>query len=160
MQAPGLSTWLASTYSKAEENGHEQPLWVNFLLENLFLLPSGPIPPNPAELLASHRLRELILKSQKDFDYFVIDTSPIGLVPDALSILSQFPEAISLYVFRADYSRITFLNHLEDIVKQHTSAEDLFALQWHEDAPAALWLWLRVWVLWGRIRGVKVLLLR
>ena len=119
MQAPGLSTWLASTYSKAEENGHEQPLWVNFLLENLFLLPSGPIPPNPAELLASHRLRELILKSQKDFDYFVIDTSPIGLVTDALSILSQFPEAISLYVFRADYSRITFLNHLEDIVKQH-----------------------------------------
>lgn len=119
MQTPGLSTWLASTYGKAEENGHEQPLWVNFLLESLFLLPSGPIPPNPAELLASHRLRELILKSQKDFDYFVIDTSPIGLVPDALSILSQFPEAISLYVFRADYSRITFLNHLEDIVKQH-----------------------------------------
>jgi capsular exopolysaccharide synthesis family protein len=119
MQAPGLSTWLASTYHKAEENGHEQPLWVNFLLENLFLLPSGPIPPNPAELLASHRLREFILKSQKDFDYFVIDTSPIGLVPDALSILSQLPEAISLYVFRADYSRITFLNHLEDIVKQH-----------------------------------------
>ncbi len=119
MQAPGLSTWLASAYVNAEENGHEHPLWVNFLLENLYLLPSGPIPPNAAELLASSRLRELILKSQIDFDYFVIDTSPIGLVPDALSVLSQFPEAISLYVFRADYSRITFLNHLEDILKQH-----------------------------------------
>lgn len=119
MQAPGLSTWLASAYVSAEENGHEQPLWVNFLLENLYLLPSGPVPPNAAELLASPRLRELILKSQIDFDYFVIDTSPIGLVPDALSVLSQFPEAISLYVFRADYSRVTFLNHLEDILKQH-----------------------------------------
>ncbi len=119
MQAPGLSTWLASAYINAEENGHEQPLWVNFLLENLYLLPSGPVPPNATELLASSRLRELILKSQKDFDYFVIDTSPIGLVPDALSVLSQFPEATSLYVFRADYSRVTFLNHLEDILKQH-----------------------------------------
>jgi hypothetical protein len=34
-------------------------------------------------------------------------------------VLSQFPEAITLYVFRADYSKVTFLNHLEDIVKQH-----------------------------------------
>ena len=119
MQAPGLSNWLASTHAKVDENGYEQPLWVNFLLESLYLLPSGPLPPNAAELLSSSRLRELILKSQKDFEYFVIDTSPVGLVPDALSILSQFPEAITLYVFRADYSRITFLNHLEDIMKQH-----------------------------------------
>lgn len=120
VQAPGLSTLLAPSL-EGRENGlyNNQPLWVNFLLENLYLLPSGPLPPNATELLASPRLRELILSYQSEFDYFVFDTSPVGLVPDALPVISQFPEAITLYVFRADYSRYTFLNHLEDIMKQH-----------------------------------------
>jgi tyrosine-protein kinase Etk/Wzc len=119
MQAAGLSTWLASGMGGREENGAAQPLWVNFLLESLYLLPSGPLPPNPAELLASPWLREFVWRYQGQFDYFIFDTSPVGLVPDVLSVLSQFPEAITLYVFRADYSKVTFLNHLEDIVKQH-----------------------------------------
>ncbi len=119
MQAPGLSTLLAASAERSENGLCPQPTWVNFLLEDLYLLPSGPLPPNAAELLATSRLKELILGWQTEFDYFIFDTSPVGLVPDALSILSQFPEAITLYVFRADYSRYTFLNHLEDIVKQH-----------------------------------------
>ena len=118
MQAPGLSTLLAPSLDGRENGLHNQPLWVNFLLENLYLLPSGPLPPNATELLASPRLREAILNWQSEFDYFVFDTSPLGLVPDALPMLSQFPEAIALYVFRADYSRYTFLDHLEDITKR------------------------------------------
>ncbi len=118
MQAPGLSTLLAPSLDGRENGLHNQPLWVNFLLENLYLLPSGPLPPNATELLASPRLREAILNWQSEFDYFVFDTSPVGLVPDALPVLSQFPEAIALYVFRADYSRYTFLDHLEDITKR------------------------------------------
>ncbi len=119
MQAPGLSTLLAPSLEGRENGLRNHPLWVNFLLENLYLLPSGPLPPNATELLTLPRLRELILSWQTEFDYFIFDTAPIGLVPDALPIFSQFPEAISLYIFRADYSRYTFLNHLEDIVKQN-----------------------------------------
>lgn len=119
MQAPGLSTLLAPSLDGRENGLHNQPLWVNFLMENLYLLPSGPLPPNAAELLASPRLRELILNWQNEFEYFILDTSPVGLVPDVLPVISQFPEGITLYVFRADYSRYTFLNHLEDIIKQH-----------------------------------------
>ncbi len=119
MQAPGLSTLLAPSLDGRENGLYNQPLWVKFLLENLYFLPSGPLPPNAAELLASPQLRELILKWQNEFDYVIFDTSPVGLVPDALPVISQFPEAITLYVFRADYSRYTFLNHLEDLIKQH-----------------------------------------
>ncbi|MDW8014541.1 MAG: polysaccharide biosynthesis tyrosine autokinase [Bacteroidia bacterium] len=87
--------------------------------EGLYLLPSGPLPPNPAELLESPRLVHLIQILASEYDVFVLDTAPVGLVSDTLGILRGFPSAVTLFVFRADYSRIPFLRHLEEVIKTH-----------------------------------------
>jgi capsular exopolysaccharide synthesis family protein len=49
----------------------------------LYLIPSGPIPPNPAELLGSVKTQQLFAELRKQFDYIIIDTAPVGLVADA-----------------------------------------------------------------------------
>jgi capsular exopolysaccharide synthesis family protein len=49
----------------------------------LFVMPSGPIPPNPSELLASDRMSELVKAARGRFDFVVIDTPPLLPVTDA-----------------------------------------------------------------------------
>jgi capsular exopolysaccharide synthesis family protein len=56
---------------------------------NLHIVPSGPIPPNPSELLASDRMRELLRRARSQFDLVVIDTPPVLAVTDATVIGSQ-----------------------------------------------------------------------
>lgn len=112
----GLSLLL----SRQRINGHSQPNpLIRLGQENLFLLPAGPIAPNPPELLESPAFSELLLEYAKHFDYIVLDTAPMGLVPDTLAILRHLPHAITLYIFRADYSRVPFLNHLEEVMRIH-----------------------------------------
>jgi len=52
-------------------------------VKNLSAIPSGPVPPNPSELLMGENFKLMISKLQEDFDYVIIDTPPIGLVTDA-----------------------------------------------------------------------------
>jgi len=63
--------------------------------DGLLLLPSGPIPPNPSELLSGARTRALFDQLASDFDVVVIDTSPILPVTDA-SVLATFTDAVIL----------------------------------------------------------------
>jgi capsular exopolysaccharide synthesis family protein len=56
---------------------------------NLFVVPSGTPPPNPAELVASARMRELIAEAQDLFDLVVLDTPPIISVADPVAISAQ-----------------------------------------------------------------------
>lgn len=64
---------------------------------NLYLTPSGPIPPNPAELLSSERMREFLALARQRFDYIVIDTSPVLPVTDA-TILSALVDGVVLCI--------------------------------------------------------------
>jgi capsular exopolysaccharide synthesis family protein len=66
-------------------------------IENLFFIAAGPHPPNPSELLASHKLKEFITEAKKQFDYIIFDTPPIAVVTDA-SILSQKVDGIVIVV--------------------------------------------------------------
>jgi capsular exopolysaccharide synthesis family protein len=50
---------------------------------NLSLITSGPIPPNPSELLSSGRMRELLAHLQEAFEYVILDTPPVNAVTDA-----------------------------------------------------------------------------
>ncbi len=85
----GLSCWLA------DQSRHDiDPIVWNAGIPNLELVPSGPVPPNPAELLASHRLRELIAKLEETYAVVLLDTPPLLPVADAAIIASRVGEAI------------------------------------------------------------------
>ena len=70
--------------------------------KNLDLLMAGPIPPNPAELIARSSLEEIIKALKDKYDYIMIDTAPVGLVTDTLQI-ARVADA-SIYMCRADYT--------------------------------------------------------
>jgi len=53
---------------------------------NLSILPSGPIPPNPAELVGSHRMRDSIQEATKSFDLVLCDSPPVMAVGDAAAL--------------------------------------------------------------------------
>lgn len=69
---------------------------------NLHFLASGPIPPNPSELLLSEQITKLMAYARKEYDYVIIDSAPVGLVVDTQIIA---PHAdLTLYVVRANYA--------------------------------------------------------
>jgi tyrosine-protein kinase Etk/Wzc len=76
--------------------------------ENLTIISSGPIPPNPAELLMSDRLNDLFEELKTKFDYIVVDTAPVGLVTDSL-LLNKYAD-LFIYVSRANYLDKRLLN--------------------------------------------------
>ena len=54
------------------------------VITNLDVLPSGPLPPNPSELLASNNYKELMAQFSTNYDYVIIDTPPVNVVSDAM----------------------------------------------------------------------------
>jgi len=80
--------------------------------KNLSLIPSGPIPPNPSELISNGRLLELLEYLNMYFDYILIDTAPVNPVTDAF-IISPMCD-VSLYVVRDSYTPKMFLKKLAE----------------------------------------------
>ena len=66
-------------------------------LKNLYVLTAGATPPNPAEILSSEKMKNLIEDLKNIYDYIFIDTPPIGLVTDA-GALSSFIDGVVLVV--------------------------------------------------------------
>ena len=81
---------------------------------SLDVLPSGPVPPNPAELLLSDKTNTLINDLKKQYDYIIIDTAPIGAVTDA-QIAGRFAD-VSLYIIRQNYSIKNSIEVVNDMV--------------------------------------------
>lgn len=69
---------------------------------NLDVMPAGPVPPNPTELLAREHLSEIINLLKEKYDYIILDTAPAGLVTDSLQIGKVAD--VSVIVCRADYT--------------------------------------------------------
>lgn len=89
---PGLSNLVANTEPVGKcVYEHES---------GLFYIPSGPIPPNPSELLSSKRFADVIRKLETMFDVILIDSPPVQLVSDAV-ILAGVANAM-VFVVRAD----------------------------------------------------------
>jgi capsular exopolysaccharide synthesis family protein len=81
-------------------------------IPHLDVIVSGPIPPNPSEMIMSERMKELIEELKGKYDYIILDTPPVGLVSDALEI-AQFCD-ITLYIVRQNFTKkemITLLNN-------------------------------------------------
>ncbi len=74
--------------------------------ENLDVIPAGPTPPNPSELLQTERMSTLIEQLKHDYDYVFFDTAPVGLVSDSFSLMTQAD--INLFIIRSQYSRRDF----------------------------------------------------
>ena len=69
---------------------------------NLDIMPAGPIPPNPTELLAREGLKEIIALLKEKYEYIILDTAPVGLVSDSIQIGKVAD--ITVIVCRADYT--------------------------------------------------------
>jgi len=82
-RVPGLSQVLSGSVS------FETAIRRHNIIANLFFLPSGITPPNPAELLASSRWEDLLAHLRKHYDLILIDSPPIILVTDAVLISSK-----------------------------------------------------------------------
>jgi len=68
------------------DQARENEIFKSTFIPNLYLLPSGPTPPNPSELLSSKRMKDLNVRLREMFDYIVFDSSPSLLVADACII--------------------------------------------------------------------------
>ena len=66
-------------------------------IENLYMIFAGPVPPDPAELLAGDKFTELISALRSVYDYIIIDTPPVGSVIDA-AIIAGKCDGIALVV--------------------------------------------------------------
>jgi len=82
-------------------------------VENLDVIPCGPIPPNPSELLLDDRLNNFIKRLKEHYDVVIIDTAPVGLVGDAIVIGSHAD--VSLYVIRHNYTFRKQLQLMDEI---------------------------------------------
>ena len=83
----------------------------NPLLENVDIITSGPVPPNPSEMLMSKRLEKMLVDVRKEYDYVILDTSPVGLVADAF-LLDKYAD-MSLFILRHKYSYKTTVQYIE-----------------------------------------------
>jgi tyrosine-protein kinase Etk/Wzc len=70
--------------------------------ENLYIMPCGPVPPNPAELLLDAKVPQLINWLRQQFDVVLLDSAPVGMVSDALT-LSKFCDC-TLYLVRQGHT--------------------------------------------------------
>lgn len=85
--------------------------------ENLYVLPSGVIPPNPAELLMSSRVDTLFDTLKSQFDYIIVDTAPVSLVTDTL-LIAKHADCF-VYVVRANVLEKRMLNIPNTLYKEH-----------------------------------------
>lgn len=93
----GLSTFLS-------RNVEIQSLIQKLPVKNLSLLPCGPIPPNPAELISSDRMKEMLAILGEQYDHILIDSPPLANVTDGV-ILSTMVEGVILVVHGGKSSR-------------------------------------------------------
>ena len=70
--------------------------------KDLYIMPPGPIPPNPAELLLNKEFKEMMSELKEKFDYIIIDSPPLGLISDAEIMADEVD--FSLFVVRHDHS--------------------------------------------------------
>lgn len=85
-------------------------------IDNLDLVSSGPLPPNPAELIAKPELAKFFEELTVRYDYVVIDTPPLGIVADALMIMNH--SQLNVYIVRERYTKKEYLVGINDLFQQ------------------------------------------
>ena len=106
----GLTNYLIT---KGDAASLIKPSGVHELFEVLL---SGPIPPNPSELLNNGRLPVLIRELREQYDYILIDSPPYGLVTDA-SLIGEYVDA-TLYLVRHNYTLRDHMKNIRSLIRQ------------------------------------------
>lgn len=102
----GISTYLIGEHEIDE-------IILSSNIENLYITPSGPIPPNPAELIDSERMNSFFEKSKEKFEYIILDTPPVAMVTDAL-LLAKFSR-LNIFIVRQNFSNKNVLDLINDL---------------------------------------------
>ena len=110
----GLTTLLKNDQVTMQDL--EEQIVNSGINDNLDLLMSGPIPPNPTELLAREVFGNVIQLLQEKYDYVILDTAPIGLVTDTTQIATYAD--VCVYVCRADYTPKSIFGMVNNLVKE------------------------------------------
>ncbi len=85
--APGVSDILSGMKDEKE-------VLQETSITNLQVITMGAIPPNPAELLSSTQMEDLLRRLEKNYDYIIIDSPPVNIVSDALSLIKSVDGAL------------------------------------------------------------------
>ena len=108
---PGASNYLIGDAELEDIYVRNTPFGFDFVR-------AGTIPPNPGELVHSDKLAKTIEEARKIYDFIIIDTSPIGLVPDAYAVIEH--SDLCLYVIRCMQTNKSFckqtLEQVADVV--------------------------------------------
>jgi capsular exopolysaccharide synthesis family protein len=102
----GLSNYLVG-------NATIEEIVVKTSFDDLYVVPSGPVPPNPAELLLKDKMNDLLKSFEDEFDVVVMDTPPIGLVSETMDLM-RFSD-VNLYIVRQDYTHKRYLLMINDL---------------------------------------------
>ena len=84
--------------------------------DTLYVIPCGPIPPNPAELLLDPKLDDLMEEVRENFEVIIMDTAPVGLVSDSIS-LGKYADC-TLFVVRMGHTYRKILRLVEDLYQE------------------------------------------
>jgi capsular exopolysaccharide synthesis family protein len=108
--AKGISSYMIDAATKDEIiNVYEGD-------DNLHFIASGPIPPNPSELIMNGRLGSLIEELKQEYDVIIIDTPPVGFVTDSLLLKSMVNA--SIYVSRFNYTKKGQLQLIDKLYRE------------------------------------------
>lgn len=109
--APGVTNYLSDSSMDIEGIIQHEPL-----MPDMDIITAGPVPPNPGELLSTARLDQLFAALREKYDYIVVDTAPVGMVSDTIT-LDRLADA-TLYVVRANHTRLNDLTFINNIKRQ------------------------------------------
>jgi capsular exopolysaccharide synthesis family protein len=105
----GMSTYLSG-------NCNYEEIIRETRINNLYYVPSGPIPPNPAELIETEQMKNFIQRAKKEFDYIIIDTPPVAIVTDML-LLAPLVD-VNLFIVRQRYTSRSTLDLIDQLNSQ------------------------------------------
>jgi tyrosine-protein kinase Etk/Wzc len=122
MRKPGISKNLNIFTNKGLSNYLVGDLMLSEVVvnskvvEGLYIIPAGPIPPDPTEIILLPKMNELFEELREQFDYVIVDSPPIGLVTDA-QLLADHADA-SIYMVRLGYTPKHRLQVIQDVYEK------------------------------------------
>ena len=116
----------ATTFLSGQTTNIDDIIFQSAESPNLYVMPAGPVPPNPNELLMSDNMTKLMAQIRERFDVIILDTAPIGLISDSFLIVPY--SDIQLYVTRASYSSKNALKTLHEAVRLNRLPEAYIVL--------------------------------